>query len=243
MKRREFVRAVAGVCVVPEMLFAQQQTPSTTRNPLPPPPAPVPWTLGLNSKTPLPKTETPDDVAATEAKFFTPVQMATLVQLSAVLLPDMAGRPGALAAATPQFLDFLIGDSPAPRKQLYTSGLDWLDAESKRKNSVAFAKTTPEQADALLKPWLRTWMTDHPPAESHADFVNIAHADIRTATMNSKAWNEAENRGTTDSNALQMYWSPIEPDTSAENFRAVHQRPAPVQAAPKSSNTQPSYPR
>ena len=242
MKRREFVRIVAGACVLPEMLLAQQQAP-TTQNPLPPPPAPVPWTLGLNSKTPLPHTETVDDVAATDATFFSAAQMATLVHLSTILLPATGDRPGALEAETPQFLDFLIGDSPASRKSLYTGGLDWLDAESRRKSGVAFAKTTPEQADAVLKPWLRTWMSDHPPTEPHADFVNIAHADIRTATMNSRAWVNAEARGRTDFNAAQMYWSPIDPDTSAENFRAVHQRPAPVQAAPKSSNTSPSYPR
>lgn len=242
MKRREFVRAVAGVCVLPDVLFAQQQAP-VTQNPLPPPPAPVPWTLGLNSKTPMPHTETADDVAATDASFFSPVQMATLVHLSGALLPALGEMPGAIEAETPGFLDFLIGNSPASRKALYTRGLDWLDAESRRISGVPFAKTTPAQADAVLKLWLRTWMSDHPPSEPHADFVNIAHADIRTATMNSRAWVNAEAHDRKDFNAAQMYWSPIDPDLSANNFRAVHQRPAPVQAAPKSSNTAPSYPR
>ena len=241
MERREFIWRVAGVCVLPEVLLAQQQ--ATTQNPLPPPPAPVPWTLGLNNKTPLPHTEPPDDVAATDAKFFSAAQMATLVHLSGILIFFIVSSTGAINAGTPQFLDFLIGDSPAPRKALYTGGLDWLDAESQRKNGIAFAKTTPEQADAVLKPFLRTWMSDHPPTEPHADFINIAHADIRTATMNSRAWVNTEASGHPEMNAAQMYWSPIDPDTSADNFRAVHQRPAPVQAAPKSSNTSPSYPR
>lgn len=240
MKRREFVWVLTGACVSPQFLLGQQ---ATTQNPQPPPPAPVPWTLGLNSKTPLPHTEISDDVAATDANFFSAVQMATLVHLSGLLLPSLGDMPGAVEVETPQFLDFLIGDSPSPRKALYTGGLDWLNAESQRKNGVAFAKTTPEQASALLQPWMRTWMSDHPPTEPHADFVNIAHADIRTATMNSRAWVNAEAKGRTDINAAQMYWSPIDPDTSAENFRAVHQRPAPVQAAPKSSNTSSSYPR
>ncbi len=237
MKRREFVRAIAATCVLPDLLFAQQQA-ATTQNPLPPPPAPVPWTLGLNSKTPLPHTETVDDVAATDATFFTAVQMATLVHLSSILLPPLGNMPGAIEAETPQFLDFLIGDSPATRKALYTGGLDWLDAEA-----APFAKATPEQADALLQPWLRTWMSDHPPTEPHAAFINIAHADIRTATMNSRVWVNAEAHGNTAGDAAQMYWSPIDPDTSASNFRAVHQRPLPVQAPPQSSNTAPSYPR
>ena len=115
MRRREFVWMVAGACVLPEVVLSQQQA-ATTQNPLPPPPAPVPWTLGLNGKTPLPHTETVDDVAETDATFFSAVQMATLVHLSSILLPPLGDMPGALDAETPQFLDFLIGDSPAPRK-------------------------------------------------------------------------------------------------------------------------------
>ncbi|WP_433964074.1 hypothetical protein [Tunturiibacter gelidiferens] len=47
MQRREFVRAVISVGLLPKALLAQQ-----TATPDPPPPAPVPWTLGLNPKTP-----------------------------------------------------------------------------------------------------------------------------------------------------------------------------------------------
>ena len=103
-------------------------------------------------------------------------------------MPPMGEKPGAVQAQTPMFLDFLIGDSPEARKQVYSEGLDWLDAEAKKKFNVEFAKLSDAQADELLKPWLRTWMNDHPPTEKHADFINIAHDDIRTATVNSKAW-------------------------------------------------------
>ncbi len=160
MRRRDFVRAVLAAGAAPKLLLSQQAT-----NPTPPPPAPVPWLLGLNSKTPIPQVEAADQVAVAELRFFTPQQMATLTRLSDVLMPPMGEKPGAVKAQTPMFLDFLIGDSPDLRKQVYSKGLDWLDAEAKKKFNVEFAKLNESQTDELLKPWLRTWMNDHPPEE------------------------------------------------------------------------------
>ncbi len=237
MQRREFVRSVVVVSMAPRLLLAQQ-----TANPAPPPPAPVPWTLGLNPKTPLPHTEAADALADADLKFFSSEQMGALRRLSQLLMPAMGNKPGSLQAETPEFLDFLIGSSPASRKQLYSGGLDWLNAESKRKYGKAFVDTDAAQADALVKPWMRTWMTDHPPTEPHADFLNIAHADIRTATMSSKAWSDAETADQ-EGNASGLYWSPIDPDTYAVDFNRVHVRPQPVVAAPRASHTSPSYPR
>ena len=82
MLRRDFVRAIVSVSVAPRLLLSQQ-----TANP--PPPAPVPWTLGLNPKTPLPQTEVVDGIAETQQRFFTSIQMATLVRLCDVLLPPI----------------------------------------------------------------------------------------------------------------------------------------------------------
>ena len=118
-----------------------------------------------------------------------------------------------------------------------------MNAQSKQKYKVDFAQTTPEQADALVKPWLRTWMTDHPPTETHADFVNIAHADIRTATMASKAWVDVEGDSNGDWVTSGLYWSPVEPDMFALNPNGVHVRPSPVVSAPQASHEEPSYPR
>lgn len=61
-------------------------------------------------------------------------------------------------------------------------------------------------------------MTDHPPAEPFADFINIAHSDIRTATINSQAWSEAaaNEAGHRDLNE-GLYWYPIDPDIHREN--------------------------
>ena len=237
MLRRDFVCAVVSVGLVPEWLFAQQ-----TANSAPPPPAPVPWTLGLNPKTPLPITEEADAVAATDANFFTTAQLATFTRLCDLLMPALSSKPGAVQAGAPSFLDFLIGSSPKSRQQIYSEGVSWLDAEAKAKYKQPFAKLNGPQADALVKPWLRTWMSDHPPTERHADFINIAHEDIRTATMNSKAWDDAGAAASQDWVTNGLYWSPIEPDVAGLGATSTHMAPH-VMAVPKAAHTMPSYPR
>jgi len=237
MLLRDFVRAVVSVGLLPKALLAQQ-----TANPAPPPPAPVPWTLGLNPKTPLPVTEAADGIAETEASFFTPAQFTTFTRLCDLLLPSLGNKPGALQAGTPTFLDFLIGSSSEARKKVYSDGLDWLDVEAKTRYKLAFAQLNATQADALIKPWLRTWMTDHPPTERHADFINIAHEDIRVATMNSKVWDDASAAAGQDWVTGGLYWSPIEPDMAGPGAASTPLPPH-VMVVPKAAHTMPSYPR
>lgn len=237
MERREFLRAMAVMAATPKWLLAQQSSSAA-----PALPAPVPWTLGLNPLTPVPKTAVGDATGATVPSFFSAAQMATLSRLADVMLPRTGKHPGALDAETPQFLDFLIGHSPAVRGTLYTSGLNWLDAEARLKHKKPFAQLDAPQIDALIKPWLRTWMTDHPPTQTHADFVNIAHADIRTATMNSEVWFDALDARRREG-AMQLYWSPIEPDIYAERATSVHTRPTQTIAPPRATHQTRSYPQ
>jgi hypothetical protein len=237
MRRRDFVRGVLAVGAAPKLLLGQQAA-----TPAPPPPAPVPWLLGLTSKTPIPHVEAAEQAAAAELRFFSAQQMATLTRLSDVLMPPVGEKPGALQAQTPMFLDFLIGSSPDERKQVYSKGLDWLDSESKTKFHAEFVTLSDAQAGELLKPWLRTWVTDHPPTEAHADFVNIAHDDIRTATVNSQAWSAAPQVGAEPRTEEELYWAPIEPDIAAQRAACANLPPH-VQAAPKSEHPMPSYPR
>ena len=236
MERREFLRAMAVLAITPRWLLAQQN------NAAPALPAPVPWTLGLNPRTPLPQTMVADTAGEMVPTFFSAAQIATLRRLSDVMLPRTQRHPGALDAKTPEFLDFLIGHSPAVRGELYTAGLNWLDREAKLKCKKPFAEVETAEVDAILKPWLRTWMTDHPPTQTHADFVNIAHADIRTATTNSQVWFDSLDEERQES-AAQLYWSPIEPDVYAERATSVHTRPTQSIAAPKATHQIRSYPQ
>jgi hypothetical protein len=227
MRRRDFVKGILAASASAKALAAQQTTAAAQASPLTAPqsmpqqgpvaPGPVPWMRGLMEVKPLElSTLVPDSVAQIDAHFFNPQQTATLRHLCEVLMPPLKDYPGALDAGTPEFLDFLIGVSPRDRKEIYLSGLDWLEAESQRMFFTAFATTTNLRADALIRPWLRTWMTDHPPTEEHAVFVNAAHSDIRTATINSQAWSDAARAAGHKSNGLDLYWYPVDPDVHRE---------------------------
>jgi hypothetical protein len=219
MQRRKFVRILLSVAAVPRALFGQQQG----KQPLPAA-APVPWFTGLNPRTPLPATEPADQVAISDLKFFSPAQWRNLQRLCRVMMPPLNGKPGAIEAGTPEFLDFLLAGSPPERQKLYAGGLDWLDAEAQKKYKLGFFALTDEQVDALVQPWLRAWMSDHPPTEQHADFVNVALDEIRTATQNSKAWGSGD---------MGLYWSPIEPDLALAWAEQPHVTAAKMKATPE----------
>lgn len=177
---------------------------------------------GLREVKPLPITPLiPDAVAQTNATFFSQQQLATLRRLSEILLPPLKGYPGAIDAGTPEFLDFLVGVSPSDRQQMYQSGLDRLNAEAKQHFGVPFAEVKKAQADQLLQPWMKTWMTDHPPTEPYAHFINIAHSDIRTATINSEAWSKAANSKGNQNEGMGLYWYPIDPDIHRKGTGAL----------------------
>ena len=225
MRRRDFVKAIVAASASAKTMLGQQAaTPVAPSVPpaTPTAPGPVPWMRGLMEVKPLQiGSVLPDAVAQTNAYFFTEQQLATLRHLSEILLPPLKGYPGAKEAGTPEFIDFLIGVSPTDRQQMYQSGLDRLDAEAKQHFGIAFSALNKMQADQLLRPWMRTWMTDHPPTELYAHFINIAHSDIRTATINSEAWSKARNKAPD----MDLYWFPVDPDIHREGPASIR-RPA-----------------
>ena len=242
MQRRDFVKAMLAASVTAKTMLAQQTaTPVAPSVPPPAPtaataatgattaPGPVPWMQGLMEVKPLSMTPiVPDAVAQTSAHFFSDTQMATLRRLSEILLPPLKGYPGAVDAGAPDFLDFLIGVSPADRQHIYQSGLDRLDVEARQKFGVPFAGVRTAQADELLRPWLRTWMEDHPPTDPYEHFINVAHSDIRTATINSQAWSEAATAANQWTPDMGLYWFPVDPDIHREEAAPVR-RPARIQ--------------
>lgn len=227
MRRREFVKGLVAASVSGKAVLAQQSTAAAgaqqvapaTPPPTPPgaapapAPGPVPWMRGLLEAKPLPMQPlVPDAVASAHPKFFSDEQMATLRQLCEIMLPPLKGYPGAIDAGAPEFLDFLISVSPPDRQQLYRSGLDRLDREAKQKYGVHFADVNAAQADALLRPWMKAWMTDHPPTEAYEAFINLVHADIRTATINSQGWSDATVAAGDRRPGVGLYWFPVEAD-------------------------------
>ncbi|MEO8737507.1 MAG: gluconate 2-dehydrogenase subunit 3 family protein, partial [Edaphobacter sp.] len=224
----DFVKAIVAASVTAQAALGQHAgTPVAPSAPPPAPaaPGPLPWMKGLLEVKPLPMTPlVPDAVAQTSVRFFNAQQTATLRRLSEVLLPPFKGYPGATDAGAPEFLDFLIGVSPSDRQQMYQSGLDRLETEAKQHFNVSFASVNAAQADQLLRPWLKTWMTDHPPTEPYAHFINIAHTDIRTATINSQAWSNAANGARQHTPDVGLYWFPVDPDIHRDSSPLVRQR-------------------
>ena len=224
MRRREFVKAALAASISARNLLGQT-APARVAPSVPPPvppgaapppaPGPVPWTRGLLEVKPLSLPAlVPDAVAEPTNYFFSDRQMSTLRQLCSILLPPMGKYQGALDAGAPEFLDFLISVSPPDRQRMYVEGLDWLDGEAHRKFGIPFDGVNETQADALIRPWLRTWMTDHPPQETHAHFINVAHSDIRTATVNSEAWHQTETAQGKEPEGIGLYWYPVDADVN-----------------------------
>ena len=134
----------------------------------------------------------------------------------------MRGNPGALDCGTPEFLDFLISESPADRKLLYRGGLDALNANAMAKYAKPFAELDAKQVDAIIRPLLTAvpWVHD-PPKDPEKHFLAAAHDDIRTATRNSPQWavsaaaagGRGGGRGGVGGGvaAGQTVWLPIDP--------------------------------
>jgi len=197
MKRRRFLTAMAAAPAM-SPLAAQQAAPA-------------------NPQTALETTSA--DLTADPAvpSFFTAGQFATLRALGKLLMPPLNGHPGAIEAGAPEFLDFLIGASPADRQKLYREGLDALNAQTKKQFQKPFADLDAAQADAIVRPLLTViaWSEDLPKGPLK-HFIAQAHRDLRTATQNSREWSEGiANSGRRGGRGFRggtgMYWLPIDP--------------------------------
>lgn len=201
MKRRRFIQTIAAapVIVLPVLPAAQAQQTATPANAAP---KPVEEDAKLEFVA-------PDAVGDTPTRFFNDQQFATLVKLGDILMPPFNGAPGALQAQAAEFLDFLIGASPAERQQLYRAGLDALNAQATRRFGKPFAEVNAEQAGELLAPLRQPW-TYEPPADGFAHFLRAANQDVRTATINSREYNAANSAAGRRAGGVGQYWYTIE---------------------------------
>ncbi len=228
MKRRDFVKGFAVASAAAGTALGQQKAPPKATSPADTPvvdqgtQAVAPNAASSPSATQrlqrLSEFHTPnipvtqaDAVATTDTRYFTPVRYATLVAFSKLLMPASSGYPGAIDSGTPEFLDFLIGASPADRKAMYNNGLDRLNADAMKQCKMSFAQLDAKQADAVIRPHLRTWINDHPPTEPHLLFVNQVHRDIRQATLNSPAYAKAAEAAGERTPGTGLFVSQIDP--------------------------------
>jgi hypothetical protein len=194
MKRRQALQSLAGI-------------PGAAALPLPA----LADTVAPRSAVETPKTPVtaPDAVAGGVPRFFSPEQFAALKKLAEILLPAHAGAPGAREAEAADFLDFLIGHSPADHAGMYREGLDQLGDQARRRHQKTFAELTPEEARPILTPLTEPW-TYHGPADPLARFLVAAKEDVFAATMNSRAWAVAMSRRSRSAGGLGTYWFPVE---------------------------------
>lgn len=136
-----------------------------------------------------------EDGAAGVVTFFTAAQLDALRKLGDLIMPAANGRPAASDAGVPEFLDFLIRQSPPPVQSLYREGLDRLVRDGVSERSLA----------PLKNPWSYAG-----PADRFAQFLERAKMDILQATTNSREWAEAQGRGRRGSSPSGYYWRSLD---------------------------------
>lgn len=82
-------------------------------------------------------------------KALSPQQFRTLERLTDLIIPVENGRPGALQAGVPAWIDALLNVN-ADLKSRYATGLAWLDQTMTTGRGTAFVGATPAQQTAML---------------------------------------------------------------------------------------------
>jgi hypothetical protein len=195
MKRRSLLQAAAVALPAGGWLRAQQPVVQ---------PKPTPAAV---EEIPVIESAIPDIAATTVASFFSPEQFAALERLSHLIAPALDGVPGAREAGAAEFLDFLIGESPADRQKLYRTGLDELNQRAKQQFDTTFAQLTDAQADRVIAPLRTPWTLKPDPLTG---FLRTAKQDILQATQNSREWVRQMSKRVRSAGGLGMYWYPIE---------------------------------
>lgn len=82
-------------------------------------------------------------------KFFTDGEWETVRALSDIVIPRDERSGSATDAAVPEFMDFILDDSPSSGETM-RKGLAWLEAECGRRFGKSFAVCTAEERTAVV---------------------------------------------------------------------------------------------
>lgn len=80
----------------------------------------------------------------------TPAQFRTLERIADLIVPVENGKPGAVQAQVPAWIDALLAVN-ADLQARYVKGLAWLDAAATTQHSTEFAGATAEQQASILR--------------------------------------------------------------------------------------------
>jgi len=194
MKRRRVLQSLATLPAA-SLLRAQQPV-------VPPKPSPA-----AVEQIPVIEATIADFAGTTITKFFSPTQFACFRRLSDLLYPAMNGVPGALATGAPEFLDFLLFESPAPRQMLYRDGVDELERRSKNTLNLPFASADQAGAEKILTPLREPWTAE---PDSFTAFLRAAKQDVIQATESSHDWVRIMSKRVRSAGGVGMYWFPID---------------------------------
>lgn len=195
MKRRQVLQ---GIAALPAAGLLKAQQPVV-------PPKPTPAAV---EQIPVIEATVADMTASPVHRYFTAEQFAALKRLSETIAPATAGIPGAEAAGTPEFLDFLLSESPAPQQRVYTNGLDELNKRAQERFHVAFAETSPDQVHELLAPLRERWSADT--SDEFTVFLRAAKEDILQTTQDSYEWIRAVSKRVRGASGVGTYWRSID---------------------------------
>ena len=200
MKRRKWLQSV----ITAPALAASTASPQASAQQ----PAATPVARSVDDAPKLPLAS-PEQVSDAGKRFLSDLQRSTLTALCAQVLPAKNGRPGAVDAGVPDFLDFLLSQSPAARQTLYRSGLDRLNAEARRRFQKDFASIAPTDAAPLLAPLENPWKFE---ASGNAaeEFLKATKEDIFQATINSRAWADSLSGRSRAASGMGQYYFTIE---------------------------------
>jgi hypothetical protein len=210
MKRRAILRSLMSIpaaVAIPGEVFSQQKEKEAVREkgvPAGPPViAPGP------SEMPVTPVSRADAAADMMVRTFNAEQFSALSKFSELVAPSQEDVPGAREGDVPAFLDFLIGDSPQDTIHLYKQGLDYLNAEARRRYGKPFGEIGPNEAQPILSPLNQPWEFNSP-GELLPKFLRTARGDIIKATLNSRSYIMAVSQLRRSRQGSGLYWYPIE---------------------------------
>lgn len=151
----------------------------------------------------------PNQVADGVLKFFTPAEFVSFRRLADLIMPRVEEEPGAVDAKAPEFLDFLLSESPAEVQMLYRNGVRDLEKQSLQRHKQSFAKLPDSGVAEVLSPLHASW-TYQGPTEPFAQFLQASKIAFYQATVNSREWADTQSSRRRGAAGMNNYYLPVE---------------------------------
>jgi hypothetical protein len=83
--------------------------------------------------------------------YFTPAQMEALAALTEIIIPADEHSPGAQSAGVPEYIDTVVSAGNSELKELWSRGIDAMDALARAASGNLFSGCTPGAQNAMLQ--------------------------------------------------------------------------------------------